>query len=461
MNIMKIFLKFIVILVFCNFPLHSQNWEKIETPHDFINKIKFDENNQERIYLLCDKIPLDLSEQDIEFYSLPGAGFYYSDSPEGPFQGPVLDGYYILDLEKSVDNNSWYVSLVDNKRGYIYKSDSGFEAWPGEPQDCQGNYKAYDFEFIEDNSGEVKYLAAVINSFEGILSSDNEFNNCEGLKDYKIQSRNIYKSKRTPGTYFAAADEAYQGGVLISQDYGTTWELFDTGIEGLRIHCVIESSHYPYLYCGADSVKADKSVVGKGIYRSLDSGKTWHLVGAPGASVYALAEHPDNPKYMAAACGKKGLWLSADYGSYWEAFNDGLPQETSVRSVAFPNEPANNDGAIVYAGTFGDGLYVNRQRIKTGINDFHSTINSIDIQRIYPNPAADNISLLINSNVDSECNINIINTSGNVAQTLKKEFINSGSNTKIIDISNLKPGVYLLNLNIAGQSINKKFTVIR
>ena len=65
---------------------------------------------------------------------------------------------------------------------------------------------------------------------------------------------------------------------------------------------------------------------------------------------------------------------------------------------------------------------------------------------VYPNPAKNNFSIQFPKNIDSEVEVTIINTNG---QVVKKQFIAINeiiNNEKSIDISNLNNGIYLVQL---------------
>jgi hypothetical protein len=71
--------------------------------------------------------------------------------------------------------------------------------------------------------------------------------------------------------------------------------------------------------------------------------------------ITALAQHPSNGSYVAAATKGGGIFLSTDGGSSWSAKHDGLstdPRARNVRSLAF------DGNGNLYAGTEGAGVKV-------------------------------------------------------------------------------------------------------
>ena len=70
-------------------------------------------------------------------------------------------------------------------------------------------------------------------------------------------------------------------------------------------------------------------IVGKGVYKSLDAGKSWKFIGLKSAGqIGAIKVHPKNPDIVyAAAIGQpfkqnteRGLFKSIDGGKNWKKF---------------------------------------------------------------------------------------------------------------------------------------------
>jgi hypothetical protein len=230
----------------------------------------------------------------------------------------------------------------------------------------------------------------------------------------------------------------------------------------LRILSVLASKYdRSVVYCGADSLTSGKVSVGKGIFQSLDTGKTWHRVGAPNAQVFQIAEHPLDPQYLAAACGTEGVWISGSFGWEWEKYNDGLPANVSVRRIAIPAWDINTNGFISFAGTFADGLYVSK-RITTDVhNDLPVELNNdLRIISVYPQPATDIVKFDWNNPANLNANIRLMDALGNVVY---KDFSNNqqGRNFSSLPTGALANGVYLLNIEVGGESVTSRVIISR
>ena len=151
---------------------------------------------------------------------------------------------------------------------------------------------------------------------------------------------------------------------LVSEATLPTPEMYrNAGGGGWEIRIAPSLTTRFYMYHGGDSK----------IYRTDDRGKSWTTCGAlPGGPYYVaandgtskfvnykMAVDPDNADKVIVATPKNGIFVSADAGVSWAAIADVAP------GSAFPGsagEYAGNtiafvDSALVYAGTYGVGVY--------------------------------------------------------------------------------------------------------
>jgi photosystem II stability/assembly factor-like uncharacterized protein len=143
------------------------------------------------------------------------------------------------------------------------------------------------------------------------------------------------------------------GGVWKTENYGITWlPVTDGQIATGSIGAIDVSDSNPnvvYVGTGSEAIRSNV-IVGRGVYKSSDAGKTWQHVGLPGVGqIGQLKIHPKNPDiaYVAAvgqpfAWGpERGVYRTKDGGRTWQKvlfIND----QTGVVSIAInwqnPNE---------------------------------------------------------------------------------------------------------------------------
>lgn len=130
-----------------------------------------------------------------------------------------------------------------------------------------------------------------------------------------------------PGTFYLGASGA---GVWRSEDYGTTWNnvsdgFFTTPSIG-AIEVAINDPNIVYVGTGSDGLRSNV-ISGKGMYKSIDAGKTWEHIGLKDVGQIGAVEiDPTNNNIVwVAAIGnafrpnsERGIYKTIDGGQNWE-----------------------------------------------------------------------------------------------------------------------------------------------
>lgn len=130
-----------------------------------------------------------------------------------------------------------------------------------------------------------------------------------------------------PGTFYQGTSG---GGVFQTDDYGLNWRpisdgFFETGSIG-AIDVADSNSDIVYVGTGSDGIRSNV-IVGRGMYRSNDGGRTWTHIGLRDTGQIAKVQvDPTNPEVVfAAAQGlpwangpDRGVFRSLDGGSTWK-----------------------------------------------------------------------------------------------------------------------------------------------
>ncbi len=146
------------------------------------------------------------------------------------------------------------------------------------------------------------------------------------------------------------------GGVWKTTDYGLNWRnvsdgYFKTGSIG-AIRVSQSNPDVVYVGTGSDGIRSNV-ILGKGMYRSDDAGKTWEFTGLEKAGqIGAVAIHPDNPDIcFVAAIGnpfgsnpERGVFKTTNAGETWEKVLF-ISDKTGVSDIEL--HPVNPD--IIYA----------------------------------------------------------------------------------------------------------------
>jgi len=146
------------------------------------------------------------------------------------------------------------------------------------------------------------------------------------------------------GLYAGIGGGGAQGGVLYSPDAGMTWTTVGTGLPDTIVNALAITLDMPRtLYAATDD----------GLFALPDGNDSWMPMstGLPQAAVYALAIDPLDPRTLYAGT-ESGAFMSTDGGASWS--DAGLPSAVATLVIQ------GGGFGTLYAGTFGDGVFVNR-----------------------------------------------------------------------------------------------------
>lgn len=152
-----------------------------------------------------------------------------------------------------------------------------------------------------------------------------------------------------PGTFYFGATG---GGVWKSRDYGQTWRpisdgFFETASIG-AIRVAPSDTNIVYVGTGSEALRSNV-ILGRGLYKSADAGRTWTHMGLREAGQIGSVEvHPTNPDVVyAAALGnpfkpnlERGVYRSQNGGASWTQV---LFVSDSTGAVDLELNPANPD----------------------------------------------------------------------------------------------------------------------
>src|SRR6478735_1105887 len=155
-----------------------------------------------------------------------------------------------------------------------------------------------------------------------------------------------------PNVFYMAANN---GGVWKTTDYGRTWDpIFDDQPTGSIGDIAVAPSNPNVIYVGSgEGVQRPDLSVGDGVYKSTDAGKTWKNVGLKdGQQIGGLAIDPkDENKIFVAVAGhpygpneERGVYRSLDGGKTFEKV---LYRDENVGGSDVQIDPGNPQ--IVYA----------------------------------------------------------------------------------------------------------------
>jgi photosystem II stability/assembly factor-like uncharacterized protein len=137
------------------------------------------------------------------------------------------------------------------------------------------------------------------------------------------------------------------GHVFNSTDEGAHWQLLSrigTGQDDVVTHILVDPRDSNHLYASTWALYSG----GGGVYKSVDAGRTWQVIGLAHETVRALAQAPTNPHIFVAGT-LTGVYRSMDDGATWAPITPAKHDDLrNFDSVAFDPRDEN----IIYAGTY-------------------------------------------------------------------------------------------------------------
>jgi photosystem II stability/assembly factor-like uncharacterized protein len=154
----------------------------------------------------------------------------------------------------------------------------------------------------------------------------------------------------TPQALYAGT---YWGGVFRCYSGGGSWRAVNTGLTNTLVYALAIDPTDPRMLYAATN---------EGVYKTINAGASWTSVskGLPGYpaeyggrvySVQSLAVDPSKPRTLYAGT-IKGVYQTKDGGISWSALGSGLPDYTSLPSLAI--DPISQ---TFYAGTAAGSVY--------------------------------------------------------------------------------------------------------
>jgi len=180
------------------------------------------------------------------------------------------------------------------------------------------------------------------------------------------------------------------------------------------------------------------------VFVTTDGGETWEGRRLNLPNFAALSVEWDNN-------GKNGLYLGMNYGVYyidsnldeWETYSNNLP------NVRVNDLVINNETDMLYAGTYGRGLWVS-PLVEDGVlgtSDFAKE----DFFSISPNPANTQVSLRFEQPIETD--IRVFDVTGKLMMYNKDVTVGRNYN---LDISQLQSGIYFIRVNTGAGTATEK-----
>ena len=222
------------------------------------------------------------------------------------------------------------------------------------------------------------------------------------------------------------------------------------------------------------------------LYKTQDGGATNWTSSSPGGRINSIAVHPTNPNKVAVALttnqrvavsedggvtwtnyrknlpnfsslalvwddnGNDGLYVGMDYGVYYidNTFDEWQPYSNLLPNVIINELEINNETRMLYAGTYGRGLWVSPLVARTVGTEDLSFQKGVTL---HPNPATSEV--MISTPFSTYGEVRVFDSLGKLLIYDHNAVL---ENTYSLDISSLSSGTYFVRLNTPNGEVTKK-----
>jgi len=203
-----------------------------------------------------------------------------------------------------------------------------------------------------------------------------------------------------------------------------------------------------------------------GIFKSSDGGTTWsdepifYDIFTSSVSIsfdgrYLFAATNDHPFHDNSS--GRGVWMSLDDGKTWSEMNNGLAFRAVNKLTCHPRNPF-----LVFAATQGNGVF--KGIISTATSSVHQLrVANLDykLEQNYPNPFNAGTAIGFYLGNDSEVELKVFDILGRQVMPHIQKRIPAGRHKFILDLRNLPSGNYYYQLKAGSFSETKAMTLIR
>lgn len=229
----------------------------------------------------------------------------------------------------------------------------------------------------------------------------------------------------------------------VSTDGGTSWTTSSPSNNRVAIYDYASTSN-EYLF----------AATGLGVYRSVDTGKTWISMntGLPSNNIRSLAVNSIDVLF--AGTNGYGVFYSKNYGMNWNPVNNGLTD--TVITTLF----CDSDGYL-FAGTFTKGIFKTIDRTTSVDNQMDQYPVDFALNQNYPNPFNPNTTICYSLPTKSFVTLKIYNLLGEEIITIYSGYRERGTFTETWNAMSQSTGIYFYRLTAGNYTETKKMLLIK
>jgi photosystem II stability/assembly factor-like uncharacterized protein len=189
-------------------------------------------------------------------------------------------------------------------------------------------------------------------------------------------------------------------------------------------------------------------------YTTLDNGLHWEKVGCEGLiGCYSITYVKGTPGTLVSV--GQGMMLSNDWGETWVAMQNPTTFPSALYSeVAFFNLTSGWAGGENLNNPGNGGIY----KYSGPALNINNTSNQTIRPEVFPNPASGSVTIAINNPRSQNAVFEMRDISGRLVIS-QAFFTEGGFSQKLIDLGDIKPGLYLTKLQLKNTVYTNKLIV--
>ena len=354
-----------------------------------------------------------------------------------------------LDLNKVVDikipSSEKFIAFIDSSKFVTENGKSFMKHWAViKISENDGNtwrdYKSDKEFYIINASTRDNYFAVF--APKNILISSDAGNNWD-IKDIPDNITIKFGMVISPGVIYAIVWDGTKYIFVRTDNEFADYQVINNNIEA-AVNFDLEffdDSNGWIMIGNVNNTEANK------IYKTNDGGKTWVENMSPQLPQSVGLNNMDfvNPQYGYCACNFGYVYFTSDSGTTWIERPVKNAGEKPKVNIYYPN--------INYA-FYADGYGIWRYHDDINVSVLDNTDFSLRMF-IFPNPAANSITIQPGNDLNDLAEISITDMEGNSVLS-KTEYIITGDEIKL-DISMLPAGAYVVSVSSGGNTLNGKF----
>jgi hypothetical protein len=248
-------------------------------------------------------------------------------------------------------------------------------------------------------------------------------------------------------------DINYDGIVLKSTDYGSSWITIGSGLNGYIYGVTITDSgnvfavsHYGDVYRSLGNLPFEK----------LNNISSIH----PNTTTYSVPIVSNSLGHIFIGDNYDGIYKTTNNGNNWTSYNEGLP---TTEIVALHIKPPDYNTILTgcYRNSNSNCIY-KRQTIITGVKNINNQIpGNYFINQNYPNPFNPTTNIKFALSRNEFTTIKIYDILGNEITTLVNEKLNAGTYSVDWNANDYPSGVYFYHIQTDGFTDTKRMILIK